>query len=189
MTTSAFRWIALSVAAITLALPAAAKADDAVVQTRVIQTVEDSLIYQLLTADDDDDREEAAEKLGKIGTARSLEALDYAAQNDEEDDVRKDARKAAEKVRGRVLAGQIIEQEQPRIEVEVQRPTQRIIVQAPPRIIIEQAPPPVIIYRDPAPRRVIVLPPRHHYYYYQQRPYYHHRGHRGGLSIGFSYSH
>ena len=62
------------------------------------------LITVLLTARDDDDREDAAERLGHIGGAKALGALNYAAQYDRDRGVRHKARKAAEQIRARLLA-------------------------------------------------------------------------------------
>ena len=102
----------------------------------------EEMIVQLLTARDDDDREDAAEVLGRIASdPRALEALEYAAQRDRDGGVRKDARKAADRVRARILAANLTGG---RIEREV------VIVERPPRTVVVPAPSVVhsrVVYR------------------------------------------
>jgi hypothetical protein len=59
------------------------------------------LVRVLQNDPDEDEREEAAEQLGDHGDASVLPALQQAADNDPEKDVRKAARKAIEKIRKR----------------------------------------------------------------------------------------
>ncbi|NQU76185.1 MAG: hypothetical protein HQ546_07735, partial [Planctomycetes bacterium] len=99
MKTTLLGWLTLLAAFTLLAVPASARAD----KNRLDKNV-DRLINTLLTARDDDDREDAAKLLGKIGGPSALVALEYAAKSDEDRGVRKDARKAAEKIRARLLA-------------------------------------------------------------------------------------
>ena len=116
----------------------------------------EEMIVQLLTARDDDDREDAAEVLGRIASdPRALEALEYAAQRDRDGGVRKDARKAADRVRARILAANLTGG---RIEREV------VIVERPPRTVVVPAPSVVhsrVVFqcRPPRARGVAVVRP------------------------------
>lgn len=195
MFTSLLRLASLSVAAVALMAPVARAQDEVTVPPPPaaapvqVLTVEDRFITQLLTARDDDDREHAAKELGKIGSAKSVTALDYAAVNDDDGGVRKNARKAGEKVRNRLVAEQIIAAPPPQVIVQAPRPAPVYVSPPPPPppVIVEPAPvyvtpPPVYYY--PAPRYYVAPRPHYYYYGYGDR---HHRGH--GYRFGFSYRH
>ena len=101
----------------------------------------DRLIRQLLTARDDDDREDAAKELGRIGGSRALEALEYAVEHDRDRGVRKKARKAAEKVRARIYAAELIDRRPGKVEVVVRRPPKvKVVVHRPPRVVVRHRP-------------------------------------------------
>ena len=125
----------------------------------------DRLIQELLTAHDDDDREDAAEDLGKIGGRRALKALEYAAEYDEDRGVRKDARKAAKKIRARLVAAELIDHpdktividRRPRTVVIHRRPKTVVIHRRPKRVVIHRRPKRVVIHRRPDVRRRAIV--------------------------------
>jgi hypothetical protein len=174
---------AFSIAAVAMIAPAARAYEENVPppppQPVQVQTVEDQLIYKLLTARHDDDREHAAKTLAKLGTAKSLTALDYAAVNDSDRGVRKNARKAGEQVRSRVVAEQIIAAPPPPVVI-APPPQPAPVIVAPPPTVVEPGPPVVVVPR---------------YYYYSYPHYYHYYGghyYQGGphrFGFGFSYRH
>ncbi len=84
-----------------LAAPGTARADR---DGRISR--EEKLIQVLLTSRDEDDREDAAEDLEDFGSRRALAALEYAAEFDEDGDVRKEARKSARKISERLCTSQ-----------------------------------------------------------------------------------
>ena len=149
-----------------MAAPAQIKADD----YRIDRT--DALIQKLLTNRDDDDRQSAAKELGKIGDSQAvLTALEYASRHDEEKDVRREAEKAANRVRGRMLADQLTA-----CDTTVQTTyTSSVVVQpeCTPTVIVQRpvyveppCPPPVVVLRrpvyvEPPCPRVIVAAPIH----------------------------
>ena len=103
----------------------------------------DRLIHELLTARDDDDREDAAKKLGKIGNEDALEALDYAGKHDGNRGVRQDARRAAKKIRARLLAAELARR--PVRKVVVRRPAKTVIVYEPVETVVVRRP--RVVYR------------------------------------------
>ena len=116
----------------------------------------DRLIQELLTAHDDDDREDAAEDLGKIGGRRALKALEYAAEYDEDRGVRKDARKAAKKIRARLVAAELIDHPDKTIVID-RRPRTVVIHRRPKRVVIHRRPKRVVIHRRPDVRRRAIV--------------------------------
>jgi hypothetical protein len=60
-----------------------------------------ALVQQLLYAKDDDDREDAAERLAKVGLPADVPALLWSAVHDKEDDVREEASKAVRRIHKR----------------------------------------------------------------------------------------
>ena len=169
-------WFLLAAMALTLSVAGRAQAKAEHRHTRV-----DRLITQLLVARDDDDREEAAEDLGRIGGAKALRALDYAAANDEDRGVRRDARKAAERIRARLLARQIIREDAPTVVIQqptvVHRP--QVVVQQP-RVVVRR---PQVVVRP----RIITLP-HHRVRRVLRGGYSHQRGGRGNRSRGRHHS-
>ncbi len=139
MKTSTLTCLALLGAVAVLAIPTTVWAD----HTASISN-EDRVIRKLLIARDDDDREDAADALAKWGSARALSALNAAAIHDEEDDVRRHAKRAANKIRDRLGI---------RV-VTTHRPT---IAHRTPVVTTHR---PAVTHRAPAVRRpAVVLPP------------------------------
>ena len=178
-------------AALGLTVLAAAPADAGRARHDKTYNRVDQMITQLLTARDDDDREDAAEVLGRIGaSSRVLDALKYAGAHDEDRGVRKDARQAAERVRGRILANELTCETIERKVPVVRRPARTFVVPAP-RVVVR--PRRVVVVRRPPRYRPIhrFAPPRrlgpHGRVGYRLRQSCHGRWrHGGGLSIGFS---
>ncbi len=123
----------------------------------------DHLIGVLHYAPDDDDREDAAEDLGKVGDLRALPALEHAAIYDEEDDVRRDARRAIRRIHR--LNPPVVEVVATQPTTQPVRVVQRVYVPSPRVTVVEPAPVYVVrrpVYVTPVVRHRVVV--RRHYY-------------------------
>ncbi len=214
MFTKFLRAAGMSIAALAILAPIARAQDEAppppaAQPAVVIQTVEDQFMYQLLTAPKDGDRKHAAKELARMGMAKSLSALDYAAVNDNDGGVRKAARHSAQQVRARIVAVQMISAPPPPVVVQappapvVAAPPAESVVVPPPPVVIAPAPAPVYVepapvYVEPGPT-VIVVPQHHFFYYgpsywhgYYGRGYWHggyYRGYNHGWGVGVRIRH
>lgn len=165
-------------------------------------------IDQLLYASDDDDREDAAEKLAKIGDTDALAALRKAAIYDKEDDVRDEARKAIKRIEEQACqrkGHRTAEAHRPNRTVVVREPARRVVVRKPARTVVVKRPESKVIIRQPVrkvvvretPRKVIIRRPARTVIIrdggYWGRPHHRWGGHRqarcgGGVNIGFRFS-
>jgi len=163
MKASKHQWFLMAAMGLTLAVTSQAMAKSRPKQTKI-----DRLINELLVARDDDDREDAAEDLGKVGGAKALKALDYAAANDPDRGVRREAEKAAERIRARLLANKLTGC-RPRVVV-VEQP----VVARQTHVVVR---PPVVILPHYRPARTIRVDCGHRR---RGRIIRHGRGGRGG---------
>lgn len=128
------------------------------------------LVQKMLYDPKDGHREDAAEDLEKVGDSTCIAALQWAAVNDSEKDVRKHAARAIEKISRRTA---------PKVVAAVAVES-RVLVAPPPTIVVYTAPR-VVIY-SPAPVCYPLMAPAPVYYSYSPAPCY-----RPGGFFFFSY--